>query len=616
MGQRQSKGLRRQPPEPSPTDASSAPAGGGLLRRRPGMQCYRPVAYESDQATCPQCSRCFRPEAFFRVDARKCLELHMLQRHDITSDGKKPPPLGLFPGYTRPTRGRAAGSCTFAPPTRSSSALVTDSESDNSERGISWSRVFKCMENYVGVSAERQLERELYELCAGDGTVESSGTDYLRLIELLDLDPVVFENEQNRRQHYKQILSEQAEDLRFRIRHSSSAHSSSAHLAQLDSEALAPVRPWNKLFKQTRSGEGVRDPPSGSLQDINRSSNSNTSNPPSANSICLMLAERRNSLMEKRRKEFSAEKFFVRPLGPGEKPWGLRKIVNLNAKHGPKQVTPLVAAVLSGRREVVQLLLNTIKSEPVHTMLAYATSCGLPHAAAAVKNLTSGTLRRWHESGKLTSRGHRPHDKEIQFDETSGTGETALSAAVRNTDSDSSGDIVKDLLECYEANLDARTAEAPEEEAIHVEQVAKMLLGDNPAETVRMLGRNAIAAYVAHFIRRRQRDSRVGGSLGDPQAGMESDISSVAGRCVDLCAQIGVQVELQRAKSEPECHVCYEPCRPPIFAVNPCGHAPFCESCADYLMIDYFMIDDFQKRCPVCRGNITGFLKVYMRDQE
>ena len=50
------------------------------------------------------------------------------------------------------------------------------------------------------------------------------------------------------------------------------------------------------------------------------------------------------------------------------------------------------------------------------------------------------------------------------------------------------------------------------------------------------------------------------------------------------------------------CKICY--CRPPSFALLPCGHAGFCNSCSQRALN--------RARCPICRGTIESFVKIFI----
>ena len=52
----------------------------------------------------------------------------------------------------------------------------------------------------------------------------------------------------------------------------------------------------------------------------------------------------------------------------------------------------------------------------------------------------------------------------------------------------------------------------------------------------------------------------------------------------------------------PECSTCLEP-RTRTFLLVPCGHATFCQECAERFHED--------KRCPTCRAEITGKIRVF-----
>ena len=54
----------------------------------------------------------------------------------------------------------------------------------------------------------------------------------------------------------------------------------------------------------------------------------------------------------------------------------------------------------------------------------------------------------------------------------------------------------------------------------------------------------------------------------------------------------------------PECSTCFEP-RARTFLLLPCGHATFCQACAEHFC------DSDDKRCPTCRTNITGKVRVF-----
>ena len=54
----------------------------------------------------------------------------------------------------------------------------------------------------------------------------------------------------------------------------------------------------------------------------------------------------------------------------------------------------------------------------------------------------------------------------------------------------------------------------------------------------------------------------------------------------------------------PECSTCFEP-RTRTFLLAPCGHATFCQECAEH----FCNSDD--KRCPSCRTKITGKIRVF-----
>ena len=53
---------------------------------------------------------------------------------------------------------------------------------------------------------------------------------------------------------------------------------------------------------------------------------------------------------------------------------------------------------------------------------------------------------------------------------------------------------------------------------------------------------------------------------------------------------------------EPTCSICFEP-RTQTYLLTPCGHATFCENCANHFCND--------KRCPICRTVVTGKIKVF-----
>ena len=53
---------------------------------------------------------------------------------------------------------------------------------------------------------------------------------------------------------------------------------------------------------------------------------------------------------------------------------------------------------------------------------------------------------------------------------------------------------------------------------------------------------------------------------------------------------------------EPTCSICFEP-RTQTYLLTPCGHATFCENCANHFCND--------KRCPICRTMVTGKIKVF-----
>ena len=62
--------------------------------------------------------------------------------------------------------------------------------------------------------------------------------------------------------------------------------------------------------------------------------------------------------------------------------------------------------------------------------------------------------------------------------------------------------------------------------------------------------------------------------------------------------------ELKTLKRIPECTTCLEP-RTRTYILLPCGHATFCQECAEHLCNS----DD--KRCPICRTRITGKNRVF-----
>ena len=55
---------------------------------------------------------------------------------------------------------------------------------------------------------------------------------------------------------------------------------------------------------------------------------------------------------------------------------------------------------------------------------------------------------------------------------------------------------------------------------------------------------------------------------------------------------------------EPTCSICFEP-RTQTYLLTPCGHATFCESCANH----FCNSDD--KKCPICRTKATGKIQVF-----
>ncbi|CAD7963355.1 unnamed protein product [Amoebophrya sp. A120] len=487
MGQKQSKGkgMRRLPP----AETSTCDNAKGL------------PPHTAIEAGCLDCNRCFRPEAKFGIDARECLRLHILQRH---------------------------------------------------EHDDVW-----CVRSEMDVQLAQD---DLYRLCRAkyweDESTSMMGNDYLRLIQVLDIDPVVFESERNQREHYEQILSEQAAYL----------------------QPLSPSRPRGEDV----DARTYRRLMAADLQPLSPSTSS--------------------------------------PRGEDVDARTYRHLIDLNAKDGPERFTPLIAAVFSERRDVVKILLNTISSEPVHTLVPYAASCGLPRAAATVKSLTSGTVCRWSDSGNLIN--PRPRDKEIQFHETNAVGETALSAAVITRDAEASAGIVEDLLSCYEANLESHTVESREKEVIHAEQVANMFLLGQPEVTARQLGRTAIADCIGRCARRRQKDMmdiRLADALRDQARGL-TEFPTFADRCVDLCARMGVQVnvppagcgsvEKASAELEPECMVCYEKIPPPFLAVQPCGHGPLCHMCTQQVF------STTRPACPMCRCDALKLFRVYLASRK
>ena len=54
----------------------------------------------------------------------------------------------------------------------------------------------------------------------------------------------------------------------------------------------------------------------------------------------------------------------------------------------------------------------------------------------------------------------------------------------------------------------------------------------------------------------------------------------------------------------PECSTCFEP-RTRTFILLPCGHATFCQACAEHFC------NSADKRCPICRTKITGKNRVF-----
>ena len=54
----------------------------------------------------------------------------------------------------------------------------------------------------------------------------------------------------------------------------------------------------------------------------------------------------------------------------------------------------------------------------------------------------------------------------------------------------------------------------------------------------------------------------------------------------------------------PDCSTCFEP-RTRTFILLPCGHATFCQACAEHFC------NSEDKRCPTCRTKVTGKNRVF-----
>ena len=72
----------------------------------------------------------------------------------------------------------------------------------------------------------------------------------------------------------------------------------------------------------------------------------------------------------------------------------------------------------------------------------------------------------------------------------------------------------------------------------------------------------------------------------------------------DLVCKEEEPIMNKNAFSGPECSTCFEP-RTRTYLLLPCGHATFCEKCATYFC------ESDEKRCPTCRGTITGKVRVF-----
>ena len=75
----------------------------------------------------------------------------------------------------------------------------------------------------------------------------------------------------------------------------------------------------------------------------------------------------------------------------------------------------------------------------------------------------------------------------------------------------------------------------------------------------------------------------------------------------ETIAQIDLGTTKSKEKVESignsECTICFEP-RYRTFLLIPCGHATFCETCADRILED-------GKKCPTCQVPVTQKIRVF-----